>query len=251
VGRINVIGYWAPVTTGADLAENYYSDDKTLKPGDIVSLDKDFEGGVRRSSGKGDSHVIGVISTQPGIVLDEIHDPNKGVQVLDEKYAGKVPVAVALAGRIPVNVSIENGPIKPGDYLTQSSTPGVAMKATKAGKVIGQALFGHDKEEIGAVMMFVNNTYYQGASLDTLLVDGLAMDGAEEESTLSQSRQALAYFMSQRDALIQEEVDLSEILTDRLVAGLEIITPKVTTQELAVDTITPSLTQNIDMEKFA
>ncbi|MBI4039324.1 hypothetical protein HY388_00670 [Candidatus Daviesbacteria bacterium] len=57
---------------------------------------------------------------------------------------------VALAGRVPVKVSLENGPIEKGDYLTSSSTPGVAMKATKPGQVVGKALepFGQKSEAL-------------------------------------------------------------------------------------------------------
>jgi hypothetical protein len=51
--------------------------------------------------------------------------------------------ALALAGRVPVKVSAENGKIQPGDLLVASSTPGHAMRAPKnpaAGTVIGKAL---------------------------------------------------------------------------------------------------------------
>jgi hypothetical protein len=51
---------------------------------------------------------------------------------------------VALSGRVPVKVSLENGEIKKGDYLTSSSTPGVAMKALRPGPVVGKALEGFD-----------------------------------------------------------------------------------------------------------
>ena len=69
-----------------------------------------------------DHTVLGVISTKPGLTLG------------GEDLVGKsgIPVFLALAGRVPVMVSDENGPIRPGDLLTTSSTPGVAMKATKA-----------------------------------------------------------------------------------------------------------------------
>ncbi len=55
--------------------------------------------------------------------------------------AGK-PVIVGLSGRVPVKVSTKNGDIQPGDYITTSDIPGVGMKATEAGRVIGKALTG-------------------------------------------------------------------------------------------------------------
>ncbi|MEK7590933.1 MAG: hypothetical protein AAB489_01865, partial [Patescibacteria group bacterium] len=69
---------------------------------------------------------------------------------------------LALAGRVPVMVSDENGPIRPGDLLTTSSTPGVAMKATKAGPIIGKALSAYNGTCIGMVTIFVQNQSSMG-----------------------------------------------------------------------------------------
>ena len=88
-----------------------------------------MEDGVRRSAGAYDSKAIGVISTQPGLLLSN-----------PPKTENTSAVIVALSGRVPVKVTAGNGAIASGDYLTASPIPGVAMKATKAGPVIGQAL---------------------------------------------------------------------------------------------------------------
>lgn len=50
------------------------------------------------------------------------------------------PVIVGLAGRLPVKVSTKNGDIAPGDLITTSDIPGIGMKATDPGRVIGKAL---------------------------------------------------------------------------------------------------------------
>jgi hypothetical protein len=71
-----------------------------------------------------------------------------------------IPVPLALTGRVPVSVSTENGPIKPGDYLTTSSKPGVVMKATKPGIAIGQAMESFDAAEPGMILAFVRTRYY-------------------------------------------------------------------------------------------
>jgi len=47
---------------------------------------------------------------------------------------------VALSGRVPVKVDTQFGAIRVGDLLAPSPVPGVAMKAVKAGSVIGTAL---------------------------------------------------------------------------------------------------------------
>ncbi|HVM90896.1 MAG TPA: hypothetical protein VMU11_03300, partial [Verrucomicrobiae bacterium] len=144
------------VNQGADLAEVYYSNDANLSPGDVVALDPATDGMVRRSASAYDSQAIGVISTQPGLVISE------------SPKAGGQPVMVALSGRIPVNVTAENGAILPGDYLTASAIPGVAMKATRSGIVIGQALSGFDGDGTGQVMAFVKNMHGTGADVASL-----------------------------------------------------------------------------------
>jgi len=56
-----------------------------------------------------------------------------------------------------VKVTNENGPIKPGDKLTTSSTPGHAMKAgnhAEVGTVIGKALKPFNGEH-GTIDMLV------------------------------------------------------------------------------------------------
>lgn len=154
---------------GADLAENYASSDNAL-PGELVSIDPAKPQAVKRSSGQYQSNLIGVVSTAPGFVAGSY-------------TATSVPVA--LAGRVPVKLSTENGPINQGDYLTSSSIPGYAMKATQSGRVIGTALESFDPSKAetcpsegqgnnpdtkcGTVTMFVNLTDYQGASVEALM----------------------------------------------------------------------------------
>ncbi len=92
-----------------------------------------------------------------GIVSDNYGDfTSAGNNIPDSEN----PMPIALVGRVPVNVTNENGPISIGDFITTSSTPGKGMKATKAGRVIGMAL-GDFAESSGKVMVQVVNTWYQ------------------------------------------------------------------------------------------
>jgi len=77
---------------------------------------------------------------------------------------------VALVGRVPVNVTNEGGAIAAGDYITTSSTAGKAMKATKAGRVIGMALADFSGAS-GQMMVQVFNTWYEPGVL-TVLASG-------------------------------------------------------------------------------
>src|SRR3989344_2159778 len=116
--------------TAIDLAENYVVVDNTIEAGDMVSVgydkSRDTENNekfyVEKSNKPYDEKLVGVISTAPGVLLGR-------------KIKNSRPVA--LSGRVPVKVSLENGPIHSGDYLTAASgTPGYAMKATKPGRVV-------------------------------------------------------------------------------------------------------------------
>ncbi len=100
-----------------------------------------------------------------GIVSDNYGDfTSAGYNI----NAADNPMPVALVGRVPVNVTNENGAIRVGDYLTTSSTPGHAMKATEIGRVIGMALADFSGTT-GQIMVQVNNGWYMG---DIIASDG-------------------------------------------------------------------------------
>ncbi len=113
-----------------DIAEDYPTRDDSLKPGNIVSIDTNEKGFIKKTSRPYDKNIVGVFSGKPGLRLSQT----------EQTISGGSVIPIALVGRVPVNVSTENGPIKPGDYLTSSSVPGAAMKATQPGEVIGKAL---------------------------------------------------------------------------------------------------------------
>lgn len=68
---------------------------------------------------------------------------------------------VALAGRVPVKVDASFGAIRPGDYLTSSPIPGVAMRASGPGPILGTALESLS-EGAGAIQVFVHRGWYGG-----------------------------------------------------------------------------------------
>jgi len=114
---------------GADFAEMLPAADG-LQAGDVLVIGPD--GTLVLSSESYQTSVAGVYSTQPGFV---------GGQPVEGEVIGAIPLAVV--GVVPVKVSAENGPIRPGDLLVTSSTPGYAMKAgpnPPQGTVIGKAL---------------------------------------------------------------------------------------------------------------
>ena len=167
-----------------DIAEDYPTRDDSLEAGDVVAIDSNETGFVQKANGIYNSKAVGVYSAKPALRLSQKDTTINGGRV----------VPVALAGRVEVKVSGENGAIAPGDYLTTSSKPGYAMKATKNGPVIGKAL-GRFDGETGKVLAFVNISY--GGPTNTEVLQGgnevltnLVISGELKAASLSVSGNA-------------------------------------------------------------
>jgi hypothetical protein len=128
------------LTGGADLAE-IYSSKENLEPGDVVVISQDIDNNIEKSKSPDSVRVAGVISTEPGLV---INSKEQGYQL-------------ALVGKAPVKVTNEGGSIIRGDLLTTSSIPGHAKKASnpKTGSIIGKALENFSGTK-GTILVLVN-----------------------------------------------------------------------------------------------
>ena len=129
VGNIGATGatfntVFALATTAqyADLAEKYVAD-AAYAPGTVLVFGGTHE--VTVNATDADSKVAGVVSTNPGFVMNE---------GLDAEFA----VAVALTGRVPTSVT---GTVRKGDLMVAAGN-GAARAETnpKVGTVIGKAL---------------------------------------------------------------------------------------------------------------
>jgi hypothetical protein len=130
-----VQGDGAYTSPAADVAEFIDTVD-VLTPGDVVEIDIDRAGQFRLAGSALSPIVAGVVTTEPGVLLNAR---------LNRRETTDGP-ALAVAGRVPVKVSGENGAIAPGDLLVSSSTPGHAMRAPATpapGTVVGKALGVH------------------------------------------------------------------------------------------------------------
>jgi len=129
----------------ADLAEWIHYDGDQPQPGDVLTVGTEHATpSAQKTSAPYDPKIIGVVTTTPA-------------QVFGADDGHSTPIA--LTGRVPVKVSLENGAIQAGDLLTSSSTPGVAMKATKAGQIIGTALTAYDGLGDASVMTQLHPGY--------------------------------------------------------------------------------------------
>jgi hypothetical protein len=123
--------------TGSDFAEAlpYTGNKADYEPGDVLVLSAASAGAIEKSDRAYDVHVTGIYSTRPGVLGAE-KGGNSRVDPND--------LPVAILGIVPAKVSAENGPIRIGDLLTTSTTPGHAMRCDEPlkciGAIVGKAL---------------------------------------------------------------------------------------------------------------
>ena len=109
--------------------------EKDVKDGALLSSS---DHGAVPSATPYDSQVLGVVSRDAAIVI------NSGSSTPDD-------LPVISYGQVYMLVSTKSGAIKKGDLLTTSTIPGVGVKATKSGYVLGTALEDYDSSDPEAV----------------------------------------------------------------------------------------------------
>lgn len=131
---------------------NYYSiKGNNITDGTIISYTS--EDGYAPSKIEYDPQVVGVVATDPAVVLEVAPE---GTSESDDLYP------VVSSGNVRVKVSNINGNIAAGDSIAASSITGVAMKSTQTGYVIGQSLDSFSAEnanDIGIINVSLNLHY--------------------------------------------------------------------------------------------
>jgi len=132
----------------ADFAEKMRVENSSIiyEKGDVLVIS--VNGNVELCSEQYSAAVVGVYSEKPGVLGDYLkNDESDGQpeEITESRENAEGPrIPVALLGIVPVKVTAENGPIKPGDLLTTSPVKGHAMKATDRslmlGAILGKAL---------------------------------------------------------------------------------------------------------------
>ena len=150
------------ITGGADLSEQFdirkpvnidgyfLQEEFSIKPGMVVGIDPENPGKLLISSEAYNRKVVGIISgaggVQTGMMMGQ-----KG-SIADGQYP------VALTGRVYCYVDATEHPVRAGDLLTTSRTPGHAMKVTEYAKshgaILGKAMTSLDKGK-GLVLVLV------------------------------------------------------------------------------------------------
>jgi hypothetical protein len=121
------------ITGGSDIAEPFnVKQTDTIEPGMVMSIDPENPGKLKTAETAYDHCVAGIISgaggIQPGMLMSQSRS------TADGEYP------IAMTGRVYCKADASNGPIKPGDLLTSSETPGHAMKVTDYSKAHGATI---------------------------------------------------------------------------------------------------------------
>ena len=182
-----------------DVAETFATDELS-EAGDLMVLipeDRDVPA-VRLATQDSQDALIGVVSTNPGLVFDQGKSYFAGDNsnlITDNK------TVVAMIGRVPAKFSLENGPIAVGDPLTISSTPGVAMKATGAGQIIGYAMQSSDAAEEGKLLVWLQIGTYVPQEMLAALNSGAAFEAGGADLSAAALQAKLAELTAQVDKL--------------------------------------------------
>lgn len=137
---------------GADFSERFdvQDGDAAIEPGTVVSIDPEREGRLEPSREAYDRRVAGIVSGAGGVKPGMIMAQDGSIA------SGEHPVA--LTGRVYCRVTAAGGPIRPGDLLTTSDVPGLAMRvsdpARAQGAILGKAM-GTLEEGEGLVLVLV------------------------------------------------------------------------------------------------
>jgi hypothetical protein len=135
---------------GADIAEPFQMSSQDLQEGSVVIIDEDHPGQLKLSNRAYDQRVAGIVSGANGI---------KAGLTLKSQNIADVGQNVALTGRVYAMADASSSPIRPGDLLTTSDTPGYCMKMTDnsrgRGAVLGKAMTSLESG-MGTVLVLVS-----------------------------------------------------------------------------------------------
>ncbi len=133
---------------GADIVEKFKAKE-TLEAGTLVSIDEKDYKNYKMSTKAYQKGLVGIVSGANGV---------KHGMLLEQDSALAGNTKVAIAGRVYVKATAQNGAIEAGDLLTSSNTSGYAMKASNRkksfGTIVGKALTTLQKGE-GYVLVLV------------------------------------------------------------------------------------------------
>lgn len=144
--QLNLSSAFAQEDISLGIANNISIVDKDVKDGMIVSFS---DKGYSITKTPYDSAMYGIVATKAAITINL----ETGAKIYPIVYSGNAVVLV----------SGESGSIKKGDLVTSSGKPGIGMKATRSGYVLGSALEDYKAakaDQIGKINVTLNVHYF-------------------------------------------------------------------------------------------
>ena len=158
------VGFKAAVNSGTclDVAESYPISEP-VEAGDLVMLDQNLSLHIKKAiqATTTNNLIVGIVSTQPSISMNGYSTAFGG----SDWSSDSSNAPVALVGRVPTKVSLENGPIVIGNRISVSSIAGIGKKASSTEATVGIALEPYSEQQatsdkqqgvIGKILVFVN-----------------------------------------------------------------------------------------------
>ncbi|MBI4008601.1 hypothetical protein HY357_00035 [Candidatus Roizmanbacteria bacterium] len=189
---------------------------------------------VTKASKSSRSRLVGIITTRGTGNNDDLNTPKEG----DPRYAN-----VGMLGQVWVKVSTESGNINPGDALTASHTPGVGMKATTPGRIVGIALEPYDgTQSLPQDPQAPQIDLAQGVGLILARVQVGWHDPQAEVNIAAESLNSiLSYPDSQIDSFANFETTDGEISSKPTLADLDKLLSKISTLDQKVSTLSAKI----------
>ena len=117
---------------------------ETVEPGDVLVIDTDRRGLMRRGSSAADNGVVGIVAAAPGLVLGSEVEIGESETAKEREQSAdfQLKVPVAFSGVVDCKVDASYGAVWTGNLLVTSPTPGHAMaqQGPLPGTVLGKAL---------------------------------------------------------------------------------------------------------------
>jgi hypothetical protein len=191
--------------------------------GDILVVSSSSTETFAKSSRAYQEEIAGIVTETAGLLAG---GGDSDIS-FDPKGKSTNRVIIALAGRVPVKVSLENGAIKQGDYITASSKPGVGMKQNEPGPTIGRAMEVFDEQSVkdqdgvGSVLVFVESGFSLGSGDASLTNDSL-----------------LGQTIDRFTATVQRSLaKLGAVVSDGIARVKQLFAETVTTNKLCLDDV--------------
>ncbi len=138
----SLVSFSSPVSHAAEFLGTAISlelQEKNVPEGSIISATKN---GYSLSKERYDNGIYGVTSKAPAVSL--------------ESQKGNNLHTIVYVGQSEVLVSAKNGSIKKNDFITSSTDPGIGVKATENGFVVGIALENFSGNNTGKILVNID-----------------------------------------------------------------------------------------------